>query len=422
MTAKPSRTSRANLTHPPPPLYATGVAVGEDRREIQEEQELTKAEVNILLLPVFFLSRKGRKDIIEYRAQISQEGEEGDLVWRVYPGRLGSLGPFEKDVFRAMEYLIMRRPFPIENPIPFTIYDLRKNMGLSDSGKIYSEIKTALMRIAQVTVHSKRAFYSKKRKLWVEDVFHLYERITFEGERLPDGSIAETNFLWLGSWYLESLNSFYLRPFDYRFYRSLKSPVAKRLYEILGLKFQRAKELGEEFVRYRYSTLCQLLPLTRQEFLSKAQEKLAPGHEELKAAHFLEKVEWLPLREGDWVVRYWPGPRAFREIEEVHHRTEWQPSWIVDEAAKRAEDEAYVRGFATYLSEELEDPQSYQFYERLARLALKNGALEDLIYRVVSEVKDEDRRGRVRKSKGAAFTDRLKRYCEAKGLPFPFGS
>jgi hypothetical protein len=413
----PNLTPFQTLAFPNDSLYPADVGPEEKPQATsREETELTKAEVNILLLPVFFLARKGQKGIIEYRTKIAREEGETDLIWRVYPGSLGPLGPFEKDVFRAMEYLIMRRPFPIENPIPFSIYDLRKAMGLSDSGKIYSDIKTALLKIAQVTVHSKHAFYSKKRRAWVEDVFHLYERIVFDGEQLPDGSIAETNFLWLGSWYLESLNAFYLRPFDYRFYRSLESPVAKRLYEILGVKFQRAKEKGEEFVRYHYSDLCQLLPLTRQVFLSKAQEKLAPGHKELEAAHFLAGVEWLPLREEDWIVRYWPGPRAFREIEEVRHRTEWAPSWIVDEAYERAETEAYIRGFASYLAEELEDPGSYAFYERLARLARRNAALEDLIYRVLSEVKDDFRRGRVRKSKGAAFTDRLKRACLERGL------
>lgn len=394
----------------------------EGQKPRREETELTKAEVNILLLPVFFLSRKGKRSVIEYRAEIAQDGQEAELLWRVYPGSLGPLGPFEKDVFRGMEYLILRRPFPIQNPIPFTIYALCKLMGLSDSGKIYADIKTALLRITQATVHSKRAFWSKKRKAWVEDVFHLYDRITFEGERLPDGTVAETNLLWLGSWYLESLNAFYLRPFDYRFYRSLQSPVAKRLYEILGVKFQRARDRGEEFVRYRYANLCQLLPLTRQTFLSKAQEKLLPAHKELAAAHFLAQVEWLPLREGDWVVRYWPGPRAFREMEEARQRTEWSPAWLEEHAAQRAEDEAWIRGFASFLAEELEDPGSYAFYEKLARLALRDGALEDLIYQVLSEVKDDFRRGRVKKTKGAAFTDRLKRACEAHSISLPLGS
>jgi len=84
---------------------------------------------------------------------------------------------------------------------------------------------------------------------------------------------------------------------------------------------------------------------------------------------------------------------------------------------KRAETEAYIWGFASYLAEELEDPESYAFYERIARASRGNAALEDLIYRVLSEVKNDFRRGKVRKSKGAAFTDRLKRACLERSLP-----
>ncbi|MEM3433536.1 MAG: hypothetical protein QXP27_05125, partial [Candidatus Methanomethyliaceae archaeon] len=102
--------------------------------------------------------------------------------------------------------------------------------------------------------------------------------------------------------------------------------------------------------------------------------------------------------------------------------TEWSPAWLEEHAAQRAEDEAWIRGFASFLAEELEDPGSYAFYEKLARLALRDGALEDLIYQVLSEVKDDFRRGRVKKTKGAAFTDRLKRACEAHSISLPLGS
>lgn len=54
---------------------------------------------------------------------------------------------------------------------------------------------------------------------------------TFTSASTQEGGIAETNLLWLGGLCLESLNAFYLRPFDYRFYRSLDNPMAKRLYK-----------------------------------------------------------------------------------------------------------------------------------------------------------------------------------------------
>ncbi|MCS7240844.1 MAG: hypothetical protein NZ651_06340 [Candidatus Bipolaricaulota bacterium] len=94
--------------------------------------------------------------MIEYRAELAHEGEEGRTLLADVSWPLGL--PSRRTVFRAMGLPHHALAFPIQNSIPFTIYDLRKIMALSDSGKIYSDIKTALLRIAKATVHSKRAF------------------------------------------------------------------------------------------------------------------------------------------------------------------------------------------------------------------------------------------------------------------------
>ena len=392
----------------------------EHRRKTSEIEELIKAEVNCIVLPIFFISKRGERGIIEYRTEIEGEGERVELLWRVYPGPMGSLGPFEKEVFRAMEYFILtQRPFPVENPIPFSLYDICKLMGMNTGGTEYRKIKNALKKISLVGLESKGAFYVKSRGIRIDDTFHLYERVIFRGEITPEGERAETNYLWLGSWYLDSINSFYLKPLDYRFYRSLRSPVARRLYEILGIKFYGAHRRGSPYVHYRYSSLCAILPLKRQRYLSKAKEKLAPAHRELLEAGFLAGVKWTPISKDDWLVRYSPGPRAEREIEQIRHKREWTPDRIEEHAAQRAEDIAFIDGFASYMAEELDDDESYQFYRKLAREALGNRALEDLIYRCISEVKDEWHRDKVRKSKGALFTDKLKRYCREWDISIP---
>ncbi len=386
----------------------------------QELEDVIKAEVNCIVLPIFFLSKRGEKGVIEYKTELASEGERVKLVWRVYPGHMGSLGPFEKEVFRAMEhYILTERPFPVRNPIPFSLYDIRKLMGLNDGGSVYRKLRTALKKISMVSLESKGAFYVKSRKIRIDDIFHLYDRVVFRGEITPEGERAETNLLWLGSWYLESINSFYLKPFDYRFYRSLRSPVARRLYEILGVKFYSARLQGGACVHYRYSNLCSLIPLKRQRYLSKAREKLEPAHRELLAAGFLEEAAWLQMSRGDWIVRYSPGPRAQRELEQIRHKKEWIPDRIEEHAAHKAEDVAFIEGLASYLVQELEDEGSYPFYRKLAEAALRNRALEDLIYRVLSEVKDEWHREKVKKNKGALFTDKLKRHCREWGISVP---
>jgi hypothetical protein len=136
----------------------------------------------------------------------------------------------------------------------------------------------------------------------------------FAGEVLPNGETAETNYLFLSSWYLENVNSRHVKPLDYTYYRSLRSRVAGRLYELLGVKFY---GMGSHpYIRYRYSTLCQLLPLVRQRKASNAKQNLQRAHQELTRSAFLSKVEWSIVagEAKDWYVTYWPGPRAREEI------------------------------------------------------------------------------------------------------------
>jgi hypothetical protein len=184
------------------------------------------------------------------------------------------------------------------------------------SGKLYSEIKAAIQRIVTTSVESKRTFYDKGRKRWLETTFHLYDKVVFVGEGLDNGKIADTNYLYVDSWYLDNINARYVKPLDYAYYRSLKNNIASRLYELLGVKFY---GIGHHpYIRYRYSTLCQLLPVTQYQRPSKAKEILNPAHDELTSSKFLAKVEGqeIPNEKHDWYVCYWAGTRAKEEIKQ----------------------------------------------------------------------------------------------------------
>jgi len=64
----------------------------------------------------------------------------------------------------------------------------------------------------------------------------------------------------------------------------------------------------------------------------------------------------------------------------------------------------------------LGDERSRPFYLKLARRAVDHPRLLDLVYRCLSEVKEEWREGLIRTSKGAVFVDKLKRYCKERGI------
>jgi len=277
-----------------------------------------------LIHPFFFLSKGKNVDAIETRIVRRRGDQTFEAVWRVTPHpACGRPGPFAHRVHRAVEQLITERGLPTKNPIPFSIYDLCRRMGTPAGGTDYRKVKAALVAIRGTQVESKGMFYAKAQARYIDQVFSLYERIIFTGERLPDGTISERNLLWLGSWYLESLNSLYVKPLDYGYYLKLHTPIARRLYELLGVKFYRVASQPQPIIRYRYSTLCRLLPVKRHYYRSRLRQQLGPAHEELIRGGFLELARDIPVpHKRDWYIIYRPGPKALEEIKASKRKRE----------------------------------------------------------------------------------------------------
>jgi len=212
-------------------------------------------------------------------------------------------------------------------------------------GAEYKKIKRALEKIRATTIKSVGTFYSKGVKQWVDDSFSLYDRIVFKGKKLSNNEIADNNYLFLGSWYLQSLNSFYVKPIDYDYLQSLKSKIASRLYEILGVKFYGLRNKREKFICYRYSKLCQLLPVTPHEYISLAKQQLDPGNNELRDTGFISKFDWSENGNRGWLIYYWPGERAKKEMKRaktnsIDNRTGEYLSEPKEEVKKYSEEQA----------------------------------------------------------------------------------
>jgi len=307
-----------------------------DRRNKQSEKEksvkittpeVIKSEVNLLVYPYFALWDKDAhsRRRIEYQRTVRRGDEKVEIFWKVSSNSdYGFPGPFDRKVFKAIEQIISELKPPIQNPIRIgSLYKLCERMGVSKGGRIYELIKDALIRLKTTTIHTKGTFYSKGRRKWIEDVFSLYERVIFKGEEMPNGKIADDNYIYLNSWYLDNLNAQYVKPIDWEYYRSLRSPIASRLYELLSVKFFGMKMRGGSSISYRYSTLCDLLPLARQRYLSDARKILDPAHEELRRSKFLEGWSWEEIideRDKDWIITYYPGEKAKSEIRKFNYQ------------------------------------------------------------------------------------------------------
>ena len=287
--------------------------------------KIINSETNLLVLPFFALERKDKRLKTEYKEINKRRDQTTEATWSVSANpEYGYPGPFDREVHKAIEQIvteIIRRNGIIKNPIQFSIYDLCNRMEITSSGgKNYRRVKKTLEKIQMTGIKSVGTFYSKEDKQWIEDIFSLYDRVVFTGKKLPNNEIADNNYLFLGSWYLQNLNSFHIKPIDYTYWRSLKSKIGSRLYEILGVKFYGIRNKKEDFIRYKYSNLCQLLPLTPYRFISDAKRQINSGNDELKDTGFISKYEWSENGKKGWLICYWPGERAKEEIRRAKMR------------------------------------------------------------------------------------------------------
>lgn len=374
------------------------------------------AEVNLLILPFFALTTNEipERKKVEFRSEVTRNGERIEIFWRVSANtEVGYPGPLAKSIHKAIERKIQDFDLPIKNPIKISTYELCKRVGKRPGGNQYKRIKRELKRIKMASIESKGSFYHKGKQRYIEKVFSLYDEVVFKGEKLEDGRIAETNYIYLNRFYLSNINNRYIKPLDFEYCQDLQSRISQRLYEILGVKFYYIVNHDLPWIRYRYSTLCELLPSKRQQYLSRAKQILNRAHDELYDTDFLADYRWEDTGEKrDWLIYYFPGDRAKKEIKAWELPTR---ELSLSKPPLSEGRQAEFRALKTDIMDTLEDTSSERFYEKVVR-----SCPPDLIYRILSEVKDEARRGNIKKSKGAFFTYRLKKLCEKKGIKLGF--
>lgn len=261
-----------------------------------------KAEANLLRLPLFALQTKGLRtlDGIECRGTITRNEETHNFVFRasrstatLYPG------PLSRAVHLAFLSLATDRGFPLSNPISWGWRDLCRRMGISYSGREVLQLKAAIKATSFLSIESHYAVFSKPdgRMIRTQDEgLRLYERYSFIGSALPDGSLAEANYLWLSPWYLDNLNAMFTAPLDYELWRWLdhQSAIASRLYEFLLVNFY----CGTPLLRINYEKLAQFLPVKLERYRSSARRQLDPAFKLLELADVIEGAAWSDSKSG----------------------------------------------------------------------------------------------------------------------------
>lgn len=252
-------------------------------------------EANLLKLPLFALHTKGLRSLdgFECRGRTNRGGQTREFLFRtarstatMYPG------PLSRSAHLAFLSLVTERGLPTQNPITWTWRELCRRMGTSPSGREVQQLKGAIEATAGLTIFSRDAVYLKPdgQPLQTRQATHLYESVVFINEPLPDGGVADTNYLWLSPWYLENLNALFTAPLDHELWRHLdkSSPIASRLYEFLLINFYN----GMPQFRINYGKLTQFLPVRPERYLSDAHRQLDPAFQLLQQVRLTDHVHW----------------------------------------------------------------------------------------------------------------------------------
>jgi len=359
----------------------------EKSTSMEPKPEVISVECNLEEFPFTCVALKNLKKLKEYHYErwIKDYSTNRSLrqSWTMIAAPNNHLpGPFDLDVKRALDKIVFLTGIEkvVERrKISFSIYQIVDILGLKMGGTTYRNIKKSLERLHVTRYISKNAFFLKTSKQYVGDSFFLIERLNLK-EAVDNSSTRTKATIYFGSYYLESLKAYYIKPFDFGFYLSLKTPIQKRLYGILDKRSYSSKKITYDLIE-----LAKVIPLSNHS-PSKVKQVITPSIEELKRRGYLHEYTFFTENKVCKIEIVVKGTNSKRvELTE-------EEQFFVDEIIQQTGDS---------------NSRSRRYYEKITRTVDRN-----LIYRALSEVKEEHYLGEIKKSKAALFTAKIKRYQE----------
>jgi hypothetical protein len=176
---------------------------------------------------------------------------------------------------------------PPDGVVSFSLYELLKILGKNRGGNNYEKVRESLDRIADCVIYAKNAFYDNESEQFRTHRFTPWS-VHFASTTQGQGRSGERHVLKFHEILVRSYNSGFLKTLDTDFFFSLKSPMAKSLYQLVD-----AKRRGKLSWTVGVQQLRQLIPMPENyRYDSKIREKIEPGLKELKRRGFLERSDY----------------------------------------------------------------------------------------------------------------------------------
>lgn len=218
-----------------------------------------------------------------------------------------------------------------------SLRDMCDELDINPNGKATNSIKEALKENALAGITAKIEFTG-----WdgIERTFEFTTTrytVIFTGEKLPNGSRADSIYIELHPRYHEMLRHSKTRPLDYEYLRRLP-PSAQRLYELLSFTIFGTLKHNRPIAQMLYSDFCKSAPLTRYSDWNKVRPQMWKIHKPHIDNKYIESVEFEESldEEGnsDWIMKYTPGTKAkheFREFSKKNLQGARRPVSFIDD-------------------------------------------------------------------------------------------
>jgi hypothetical protein len=335
--------------------------------------------------------------------------------------RLGLPITSDLDYYRAflkIFYETLERSAQFHLPIATPTLKLLQYAGKSPSKITWREVKDWLERMTGTLI--KGAVFRAKIGDYEEAFLGtVFSQVVMTGQRLRNGTLADTNYVWPAPWFLANYLRGYTRRIDLDFHKRLRKPIAKALYPLLETGWYASD--GQPYKK-SYRALCAEFLLTRHQPISLVKQQLDPAHQELQAEGFLGKHAYKKGLDGhDWVILYWPGEKFFHDqAARAERRHRAHPMTVAPQQCPSTPPQPMPQPPsppASLLEEVLAccgDRQNKGAYITALRTYP-----EGLIRMTLFETRQAALEGKIRKSRGAFFMDTLKRLATAHAQTHP---
>ena len=180
-----------------------------------------KQSINFLDKPLWFQTKKSQKN----------ETVWADLNGYVY--RTNYRLPEKMDMMVLLYVLFKSQQLGYEKKLTFTRYEIIKECGFVIDSKIYKRLEDSFERWLNVSVKFEGTFYDGKE--YISIGFHILESYKIEKS-------GRVEIVINSDWLTEIKESNFFKYIDFNYYKALKRPVSRRLFEILCKTFKGRQE------------------------------------------------------------------------------------------------------------------------------------------------------------------------------------